>query len=169
MTYSLTLDEVRERCTATSRVAVYRELLADLDTPVSAYLKVAGIGRGFLLESVEHGERSARYSFLGGEPRATLSYDDGVAHLEKTDEPGTAWPCRDPLVALAEFLGPPDMSKEGLPPFSGGAVGYLSYEVVGCFERLEFGPPAEPRIPEALFMLADPVLAFDHVLRTVKV
>ena len=71
MGYSLSLEDARGRCAGEGRVAVYRELLADLETPVSAYLKVAGAGRGFLLESVENGERSARYSFLGGEPRAT--------------------------------------------------------------------------------------------------
>lgn len=169
MTYSLTLEEARTRCQAERRVPIYRELLADLDTPVSAYLKVAGAGRGFLLESVEHGERSARYSFLAGEPRATLSYQDGTATLQRRHESPQVFPCADPLAALCDLLGPPGLAKDGLPPFCGGAVGYLGWEVAGCFERLPVGPPAQPRVPDALFMLADPVLAFDHVLRTVKV
>jgi anthranilate synthase component I len=173
MAYSLTLEEARRRCAKERRVAVHRELLADLDTPVSAYLKVAGSGRGFLLESVENGERSSRYSFLGGEPRATISYQDRVAHLEQADgsfaDHARAWACDDPLEALREVLGQPGMSKEGLPAFCGGAVGYLGFEVAGCFERLPVGPPADPRVPDAVFMLVDPVLAFDHVLRTVKV
>jgi anthranilate synthase component 1 len=169
MVYSLTLEEARARCRSERRVPVYRELLADLDTPVSAYLKVAGQGRGFLLESVEHGERSARFSFLGGEPRATLSYQDGMAALRNDVEPARTWSCADPLAALRELLGPPGMAKAGLPSFCGGAVGYLGWEIAGCFERLPLGPPAQPRIPDAVFMLADPVLAFDHVLRTVKV
>jgi anthranilate synthase component 1 len=168
MAYSLTLDQARRRCDQERRVPLYRELLADLDTPVSAYLKVAGTGRGFLLESVEHGERSARYSFLGGEPRATFSFQDGT--LVVTHQDGQeCTPCADPLAALREFLGPPGLEKAGLPPFCGGAVGYLGFEVAGCYERLPVGPPAHPRVPDALFMLADPVLAFDHVLRTVKV
>ena len=169
MRYSLTLEEVRQRCAKDGRVALYRELLADLDTPVSAYLKIAGGDRGFLLESVEHGERSARYSFLGGEPRAMLVYDDGHAVLQRAGQPTQRAACTDPLLALADMLGPTNLSKDGLSPFCGGAVGYLGFEVVGCFERLSFGPPAEPAVPEAVFMLADPVIAFDHVLRMVRV
>src|SRR5437660_401977 len=107
MVYSLTLDEVMARSHLEDRLPIYRELLADLDTPVSAYLKVAGDGRGFLLESVENGERSARYSFLGGEPRATLSYQDGKARLERDDVSTREWDCDDPLAALQELLGTP--------------------------------------------------------------
>jgi anthranilate synthase component 1 len=169
MTYSLTLDEVRARCAAEPRVAIFRELLTDLETPVSAYLKIAGTGPGFLLESVENGERSARYSFLGGAPREVLRYNSGEARVLRGDETVRAWPCRDPLEALQSFLGPPGMLKNGLPPFCGGAVGYLAFEVAGCFERLPLGPPVQPAVPEALFMLADPVLVFDHVVRKARV
>src|SRR5260370_4963117 len=97
MAYSLTLDQVKSRTAAEGRVPIFRELLADLDTPVSAYLKVAGEGRGFLLESVENGERSARYSFLGGAPRATLSHQDGYARLEREGAQTRDWTCVDPL------------------------------------------------------------------------
>ena len=169
MQYSLTLEQARDRCSAEGRVAIYRELLADLDTPVSAYLKVVGKEPGFLLESVENGERTARYTFLGMGSRARLSYQDGVATLSGQDSAIRAWDCPDPLAALREFLGPANLKKEGLPPFCGGAVGYLGFETAGYFERLPKGPPADPRVPDALFLLADPVLAFDHVLRTVKV
>src|ERR1700690_2784926 len=107
MSYSLTLDQARSRCATERRIPIYRELLADLDTPVSAYLKVAGSGRGFLLESVENGERSARYSFLGGEPRATLSFQDGEAAISRDGRDMERFPCADPLAALQQFLGPP--------------------------------------------------------------
>ena len=147
----------------------YREMLVDLDTPVSAYLKVVGTEPGFLLESVENGERTARYTFLGMGSRARLTYQDGVATLTRQDAVLREWPCPDPLTALRAFLGPADLKKDGLPPFCGGAVGYLGFETAGCFERLPKGPPAERGVPDALFLLADPVLAFDHVLRTVKV
>ncbi len=169
MQYSLTLEQARDRCAAEGRVAIYRELLADLDTPVSAYLKVVGKEPGFLLESVENGERTARYTFLGMGSRARLSYQDGVATLSGQDSASRAWDCPDPLTALREFLGPANLKKDDLPPFCGGAVGYLGFETAGYFERLPKGPPADPRVPDALFLLADPVLAFDHVLRTVKV
>jgi anthranilate synthase component 1 len=169
MSYSLTLEEARTRCAEQGRVALYRQLLVDLDTPVSAYLKLAGTGRGFLLESVENGERSARFSFLGGEPRATLSFADGAACLVRADGTTRTWTCADPLVALQTMLGPNRLAKDGLPPFCGGAVGYLSFECAAYFEKLPLGPKADPEIPEALFMLADPVLVFDHVLRLAKV
>ncbi len=169
MQYSLSLEQARERCAAEGRVAIYREMLADLDTPVSAYIKVVGSEPGFLLESVENGERTARYTFLGMGSRARLSYQDGVASLTRQGDVEREWQCADPLTALAEFLGPSNLKKEHLPPFCGGAVGYLGFEAAGCFERLPKGPPASPRLPDALFMLADPVLAFDHVQRTVKV
>ena len=169
MSYSLSSDQARERCTREGRVAIFRELLADLDTPVSAYLKVVGAEPGFLLESVENGERSARYSFLGAGSRARLSYDAGMARLDRQGGDVRVWACADPLAALAQLLGPTGLQKNGLPPFCGGAVGYLSFEVAGCFEKLPKGAPAQPHVPDALFMLADPVMVFDHVLRTVKV
>ena len=79
------------------------------------------------------------------------------------------WTCADPLVALQSLLGPTGLSKDGLPPFCGGAVGYLSFECAAYFEKLPLGPRVEPEVPEALFMLADPVLVFDHVLRLARV
>jgi anthranilate synthase component 1 len=118
---------------------------------------------------VENGERSARFSFLGGEPRAVLSFNEGAAHLSRADGTAQTWACSDPLVALQSLLGSCRLSKDGLPPFCGGAVGYLSFECASYFERLPLGPKAEPEVPEALFMLADPVLVFDHVLRLAKV
>ncbi len=169
MPYSPSLDAIRARIQEEGRVPIFRELLADLDTPVSAYLKVAGTGRGFLLESVENGERSSRYSFLGGEPRVTLTYQDGVAQLEREGQPSLLWDCRDPLVALKDMLGTARQRSDTLPPFCGGAVGYLGYEIAACFERLPVGDRVPPLVPDALFMLADPVVVFDHVLRTVKV
>jgi anthranilate synthase component 1 len=169
MIYSLSLDQVRAALTTAGRVSLYREMLADFDTPVSAYLKVAGQGRGFLLESVENGERSARYSFLGGEPRSTLVIGHGRARLEREGREPKEWACTDPLAAVRDLLGAPAPRLPGMPPFQGGAVGYLGYEVAGCYERLPSAAVGSPDLPDALFMLADPIVAFDHVLRTVRV
>jgi anthranilate synthase component 1 len=169
MPYTPSLEELRDRIAIEGRVPIVRELLADLDTPVSAYLKVAGTGRGFLLESVENGERSSRYSFLGGEPRTTLTFQAGSAVLEREDRPRHEWRCADPLDALRQMLGALRPRNDALPPFCGGAVGYLGYEVASCFERLPVGDSVPPMVPDALFMLADPIVVFDHVLRTVKV
>ena len=169
MSCTPSIEEVRDRLACEGRVPIYRELLADLDTPVSAYLKVAGSGRGFLLESVENGERSARYSFLGGGPRATLTFQDGLARLDRDGHSSQQWACKDPLDALRRLIGTPRQRSDNLPPFCGGAVGYLGYEVAACFEHLPVGDDVPPVVPDALFMLADPIVVFDHVLRTVKV
>ncbi len=114
---------------------VWREVAADLDTPVSAYLKLASGRYGYLLESVEGGERLARYSFVGTDPYLVLRVRGGVATHRWLSGPraGTVerTPCADPLEAVRAELErrPLAPSPTGLPRFLGGAVGYLSYEV----------------------------------------
>ena len=152
-------------------VPIYREILADLETPVSAYLKVVGPGRrGFLLESVEGGERVARFSFIGADPLRTLRLHDGTLTRHEADGMTTTRPFADPLVALAEELAdyrPAPVA--GLPRFSGGAVGYLGYEAVRYFERLPVPANDALDLPDGVFLLADSLLVFDHVRRRVKV
>jgi anthranilate synthase component 1 len=139
-------------------VAVYREVMADLETPVSAYLKVAQGRYSFLLESVEGGERLARYSFIGTEPYRVLKTGPGQMHdgdpLRLIEEEM----CRFKLVPLP-----------GLPPFHGGAVGYLSYDVVRHFERLPTPEHDALGVPEAVFMFSDTMLVFDHLKHVIKV
>ncbi len=143
-------------------IPVYREVVADLETPVSAYLKIAsGVeANSFLLESVEGGERMARYSFIGAEPYRVLRSGEG-----EPDGEG------DPLVAIEEELGrfrPAHIA--GLPRFVGGAVGYLSYEVVRYFEPRVPIPAEDPQgLPEAVFLFTDSLLVFDHVRRRIQV
>ncbi|MBA7629208.1 Anthranilate synthase component 1 [subsurface metagenome] len=136
-------------------VPIYREIVADLETPVSAYLKTARGPYSFLLESVEGGERLARYSFIGTEPYLVL----------RTGEERV-----DPLLSIARELGKYRLvSVPGLPPFHGGAVGYLAYETVRHFEELP-SPDADPLgLAESLFMFADSVLVFDHLTHKIKV
>jgi anthranilate synthase component 1 len=140
-------------------VPISREINADLETPVSTYLKVARGPYSFLLESVEGGERIARYSFIGTEP-----YD-----IIKTgpNQPGGS----------VDPLGPIETALSGLkvvpgfesPRFDGGAVGYLSYESVGHFERLP-SPDVDPLgLPESVFMLCDTYLVFDHVRHRIRI
>ena len=138
------LDEVAaiaRRSNGIRAVPIFREVMADLETPVSAYLKIRGSGPAFLLESVEGGERLARYSFIGSEPISVLTMRAGVATLESVGEPTTVTPYDDPLVPLANLVATrraPEMPDLPLPRFTGGAVGYLSYEAVSAFE---------PRVP----------------------
>ncbi len=154
--YYPTLEEVKKRAGDGNLVPIYREIVADLETPVSAFLKVNRGGFSFLLESVEGGRRLARYSFIGTEPYRVLT----TRGEDKTD----------PLPLIAEEL---DKYKivpvSGLPRFSGGAVGYMAYETVTHFEELP-SPDADPLgLPESLFMFVDTMLVFDHVTHKIKV
>lgn len=147
-----------------------RVLLADLETPVGAFAKLRGEGGAFLFESVEVGERIGRYSFIGVAPFATFTYAAGSAALEVRGERSSVRG-DDPLALLRAFVGRYERAPaEGLPPFSGGAVGYLGYDSV---RRLE--PSLRPHarevhgLPELRFALYDTVVAFDHLRRTLTV
>jgi anthranilate synthase component I len=167
--YSPSMDEVRELSRQGNVIPIYREILADLETPVSAYLKVAKGPYSFLLESIEGGERLARYSFIATEPFARVSLREGVAdaviHGQKTRMEFT-----DPLDALQELLSPyQTVAHPKLPRFLGGAVGYLSYDSVRYFERLPMAPNDPYGFPDGFFQFVDSMLVFDHVDRTIKV
>ena len=154
--YYPSLEEVKQLKQKGNLVPVYREIKADLETPVSAFLKMARGGYSFLLESVEGGEHLARYSFLGTEPSLVIS----TGGKNKTD------PLR---LVEAEFRKFRPVAVPGLPRFHGGMVGYLSYEVAGYYEDLP-SPDRDPLgLPEAVMMLADTLLVFDHLTHKIKV
>jgi len=158
------LEEVRELAATHDLVAVYRSDLADTETPVAAYWRLNEDRPGFLLESVEGGERLGRYSFIGGEPLASITMRDRVAEIDEGGEVRSQG-FDDPVEFLEEFLrrhrqAPP----EGLPArFSGGLVGYMAYEAARYFEKLP-APTADPlAVEDAVFFLADNVVVFDHL------
>ncbi len=147
-------------------VPVYRTLLADLETPVSVYLKLAQEGApSFLLESVEGGEQVGRYSFLGVNPGGMITVQGGsvtVARRGTTTTRDLA-PGEDPLhVIEAEMGRVRPVQIEGLPRLVGGAIGYLSYDVVRHFERLPATASHDLDLPDAAFLLADTLVIFDH-------
>jgi anthranilate synthase component I len=148
---------------------LYREILADVETPVSAYLKVARGAPSFLLESVEGGERLARYSFVGTEPRERLVLREGRARFERPSG-AEERVCDDPLALIDEWVSRHEpVPVAGLPRFQGGAVGYLAYEMARCYERLP-APTADPLgLPLGMLALYDTLLVFDHLQRTIKV
>jgi anthranilate synthase component 1 len=160
--YTPTLDEAKRLARQGNLVPVYREVPADLETPVSAYLKVARGPYSFLLESVEGGERLARYSFIGTEPYRVLRNGPNAA---RNEEPG------DPLAQIEEELSRFRVAPvPGLPRFHGGAVGYLGYEVVRHFEPRVPAPPNDPLgLPDAIFLFTDTLLVFDHLQHVIKV
>ena len=154
--YHPTLAEIKNKKWDGNLIPVYREIVADMETPVSAFLKINRGGNSFLLESVEGGQRLARYSFIGTEP-----YRDLIINAkDKTD----------PLDIIAEELHQYKVVPlEGLPRFAGGAVGYLSYETVNRFENLPSPEKDSLNLPEARFMFVDTMLVFDHVTHKIKV
>ncbi|MGZ6388059.1 MAG: anthranilate synthase component I [Ktedonobacterales bacterium] len=150
-------------------VPVWREIPADLETPVSAYLKLARGRYAYLLESVEGGERTARYSFVGADPYLVMRAAGGVVEYRWLSGPqaGTVERrrCADPLHAVQEELARrPQAKVPGTPRFSGGAVGYLAYDTVAYFESVAPRLKDDPLgLPEAIFLFSDTFLAFDHV------
>ncbi|MGB9639524.1 MAG: anthranilate synthase component I [Anaerolineales bacterium] len=140
-----------------------RELPADLETPISIYLKLKGNGASFLLESVCGGEQVARYSFIGIQPtRAFVLRDDVFNEIGSTYTITHPLHGMDPLRFLQAIMPPvSDFHHPNLPRFKGGLVGYLSYEMVRYFEpSLNLIP--HPTLPEAIFFQADTLIAFDH-------
>jgi anthranilate synthase component 1 len=158
--YYPSLGEIKTLTSVGNLAPVYREINADLETPVSAYLKVARPPYSFLLESVEGGERLARYSFIGTEPSEVI----------KTG-PGCPQGMVDPLALVEESLARfHPVPVEGLPPFHGGTVGYLSYDAVHYFEpRVPLSKTDYLGVPEALFLLTDSILVFDHLRHKIQV
>ena len=160
-------DEFRTLARGHSVVPVWREVLADLETPVSAFVKLVGADPqgppGFLLESVEHGQRWGRFSFLGRDPALTL-----VVRGRQVSVTGGPLPAGVPLdqgalAALDALLGAYRAPRlDALPPFHGGIVGYLGYDVVREVERLPAVPPDDQGLPDAVLSVTGHVTAFDH-------
>ena len=143
---------------------VFAELPADLDTPLSAYLRLRPGPYSFLLESVEGGEVWARYSFLGTDPLVVLSAKDGRITLRRGTGRPQRLPDGDPLEALRRLLADfQPVAVPGLPRFQGGAVGYLGYDMVQHMERLPRSTRDDLGLPDAVFMLSDTLLVFDNL------
>src|SRR3989441_8087330 len=148
-------------------VPLVREVVLDADTPVAVFAKLARPPFGFLLESVVGGERWARYTFLGTEPREVLRYRDRAVE-RWTRETGwrAAGETDDPIGHLAQRLRAlPAVPVSGLPRFTGGAVGYLGYDLVRSTERLPH-PPADTLgegVPDAVLMLTDTLVILDNL------
>jgi anthranilate synthase component 1 len=155
-------EEFRELARTHRFVPVWRELLADLITPVAAFARICGDEPGFLFESVEHGERWGRWSFIGRRPLATLRAR-GLA-VEVTGDVGFAVPRDAGMLAAIEAIlaqaSTPDI--DGLPPLHGGLVGYLGYDVVREVERLPDVPEDDRGFPDAVLSLIGDLVAFDH-------
>jgi anthranilate synthase component 1 len=156
------LDEFLQLAGRYSVVPVWETVLADRDTPVSAYEKLVGDRPGFLLESVEGGERWAQWSFLGWDPYFTLVSDRGRVSAEIDLPPG------DPLTVLDSVVRryrAPELP--GLPPLHSGLVGYLGYDAVRYIEKLPAMPPDDRGLPEMVWQAVGCLAAFDRFAQTI--
>ena len=166
-----TLKEFKEKSKQGNLIPVYKEVLADLDTPVSAYMKMCGGEYSFLLESVEGGEKWARYCFLGFDPSIIISIKGNEVVVEKNGQAKSILITKgNPLAGLKDILAryqPVDV--EGLPRFSGGAVGFVSYDMVRSFEDLPEDTMDDLQVPDARFVITDTLLIFDNVAQTIKI
>lgn len=163
--YNLSKDEFKRIAKRNNLVPVYRKVLADTETPVSAFLKLKTEGYAFLLESAEGGERFGRYSFLGTEPSLVVKAKNGVVTIE--DAGGRIIESRqtkDPLEAVKKVMSAYSPAQiDGLPLFFGGAVGYVSYDAVRYFEKIPDDTKDDLGLPDMVFMLTDTLFVFDHL------
>ena len=165
------LEEFKKKTKSGNLIPVYKEILADLDTPVSAYMKIRGGEYSFLLESIEGGEKWARYCFLGCDPSVvvitkgrTLTLIENGKREQRQIESGS------PLSAVKEILARyQPVHSAGLPRFSGGAVGFVSYDMVRFFEDLPEQTVDDLDVPDSQFIITDTMLVFDNVSQTIKI
>jgi len=164
VTRTTSFERYAELATTGGVVPVTRELSADTLTALTAFAALARPPFGFLLESLVGGERWARYTFLGTEPSEVRRYRAGAAERWTPRhgwEPGGRAP--DPLADIADRLRAlRAVPVPGLPRFTGGAVGFLSYDVVRTIERLPGGPRDDLELPDAVFMVADTLVIIDN-------
>lgn len=151
-------------------IPVYREIEADLETPVSAFLKIDEGDYSYLLESIEGEENIARFSFLGTKPSLVFrskGNDIEITEDKKTKRFRTK---SDPLAEIKRLMGQfKFVAVKGLPRFCGGLVGYIGYDMVRFFERIPDKNPDDINIPDSVFVLADTLLIFDHVMHKIKI
>jgi anthranilate synthase component 1 len=170
------LDRARELATEANVVPVRHTFIDDVETPVSAFLKLRGEGPSFLLESAEQG-RLGRWSFLGFRPRAILRWSDGVlseweGEAGRDSKADRTSRVEDPYGAVADYLSRYRIAEpEKLPPFAGGAVGFFGYDLVRTVETT-LGPSPNPDsigLPDMALMISDVLVAFDHQRHEVTV
>jgi len=150
-------------------IPVYKEFIADFETPVSAFKKLGDTRYAFLLESVEGGEHLARYSFLGADPFMVLRARAGSIEVSKIGEAERRFYEGDPLRVLEMLLTRyRSVQVEGLPRFHGGAVGYIGYDVVRHYESLPSRTTDDLGLPDAVFMFSDTFVVFDHLKHRIQ-
>ncbi len=161
--------EFKKKAERGNLVPVYTEILADLDTPLSAFLKLKG-RHSFLFESLEGGEKWARYSFIGSNPSLIIEGEGRKLTIKRGKHRELREAERDPLeIVSAELKKYRPVIVPGLPRFFGGFVGYIGYDTVRCFEKLPDYHHEGPGLPDIFLMLTDTLVVFDNITHTIKV
>jgi anthranilate synthase component 1 len=160
-----------EQAAAANVVPVWTEIVADGDTPVSAFAKIGGEAPSFLLESAEQSDQVGRYSFLGAGARLMISARDKTVTVTENGEVRTFASARDPLDELQRIMARYRVARgPSLPGFHGGVVGYLGYDCVRWFEPIIAPPPKDELcVPDMFFLLTGRVMIFDHRRRRLKI
>jgi anthranilate synthase component 1 len=168
--YHPAFEEFKEKSKEGNLIPVYREILADLDTPVSAFMRINDGSHSYLLESVEGGEKWARYSFLGSNPSIVIKGNRERIEITSGGKKEVIRGASDPLEILKSIMERyKPVQVGGLPRFFGGAVGYLSYDMVRYFEEIPDRKKEGIDLPDLYFVITDTILIFDNINQTIKV
>ncbi|OGR24985.1 MAG: anthranilate synthase component I [Desulfuromonadales bacterium GWD2_54_10] len=167
--FSPHIDDFRTLSSLGNLIPVYREIMADMDTPVTAFKKLDDGRFSFLLESIEGGEKWGRYSFLGSNPSLIVRSKGNLVEIIENGIT-TALTSADPLGCIRDILARFNpVEVEGLPRFFGGAVGYMGYDMVRHFEHLPTNKPALLDAYDAYFLITDTIVIFDTMSQKIKV
>jgi anthranilate synthase component 1 len=151
-------------------IPVYQELLADIETPVSTYLKVRDSSFSYLLESADGGNRWGRYSFIGYKPFISILSRENSVEIHKDGQKETVKDVKNPFDILKEISKKyTPVMVDDLPPFQGGLVGYVNYDLIRKWERLPEIEPLERKQPESIFTATQNLIVFDHLTHMMKV
>jgi anthranilate synthase component 1 len=170
--YTPSLKEFLKLTNKGNVIPVYKEINADLDTPVSAFLKIEKNDYAFLLESIEGQEKVARYSFLGSRPSLVFRSKAGEIEISYSHKRQVkrfiteTSPLDEIKKIMQDFRG---VNVSGLPRFYGGLVGFMSYDNIRFFENIPDKNPDDINIADCIFILTDNILIFDHIKHTLKI
>jgi len=163
-------EEFKQKAKSGNLIPVYREILADMDTPVSAFRKIDDQKHSFLLESMEGGEKWARYSFLGSRPSIMVKSFGRTVEITTDGKTKKNTFEQDPLEVVKRVLSAyKPVPDPALPRFFGGAVGFMGYDVVRFFEDLPARDKGGLDIPDMVFMITDTLVIFDNITHMIKV
>jgi anthranilate synthase component 1 len=167
--YTPNFDEFCRMSKKSNLIPVYKEILADMDTPVSAFRKLDSSSHSFLLESVEGGEKWGRYSIIGIEPSIIIKARGNKVMMTENGRL-TAFESDDPTKEIKKILKRYTPARvEGLPRFFGGAVGYFSYDIIRYFEKIPDTCKDELIMFDVYFVITDTIIIFDNVSQTIKI